>query len=118
MDGLNRLVEKVCELPMEKLGYAKYINEFKYSGKNVLVKDWNHIWPYLPEIYYKLRWNDVFNLHIKYVIKAAEMLPQTNHQKNCAIIYIVKSTSFHFAHLLITIEKKKECIRKNIAKVS
>ena len=84
MDGLNRLVEKVCELPMEKLGYAKYINEFKYSGKNVLVKDWNHIWPYLPEIYYKLRWNDVFNLHIKYVIKAAEMLyTSKNPQKNC-----------------------------------
>jgi hypothetical protein len=55
MDGSNRLVEEVCELPMEKLGYAKYTDEFKYSGKNVLVKDWKHIWPHLPQVYYQLR---------------------------------------------------------------
>ena len=55
MDVPNRLVEEVCELPMEILGYAKYTDEFKYSGKNVLIKDWKHIWPYLPQIYYQLR---------------------------------------------------------------
>ena len=54
-EKIARFVEYACELPMEKLGYAKYTVEFRYSGKNILVKDWKHIWPHLPQMYYQLR---------------------------------------------------------------